>query len=287
MGISIVIPLYNKEQHIRNTLDRVFLQSYSDYEVIVVDDGSTDRSAEIVKCIDDPRIRLFSQNNQGAAAARNQGVSLARNEYVAFLDADDEWDENYLEEISRMISTFPEAVAYGTNYRIIENGKTTVLSFPGVKPSTAVLENYFLSEIYTPLWTSTVVVKKKVFEDIGGFPVQCKVCEDIDLWCSLALKGTIVYYNAPLANYRRDSSNMLSHSTDTTMYFPFLDEYEALGAKQDSRYETIRSYVNYKQVLCAAYCVRNFRFEDAKQILHKISQVISIHYYSLQFLGYN
>ena len=89
--ISIVIPLYNKEQQIGKTLESVFAQSFQDYEVVIVNDGSTDKSVEIVEGMADKRIRLINQKNSGVSAARNKGIQESRGEYIAFLDADDEW----------------------------------------------------------------------------------------------------------------------------------------------------------------------------------------------------
>lgn len=271
MGISIVIPLYNKEKHIANTLERVFQQSYSDFEVVIVNDGSTDNSVSIVESFSDSRIKLISQKNQGAASARNKGVSLAKHNHVAFLDADDEWGKDYLFRMNQLIERYPEAVLYGTNYYIIENGQRSILTYPGVKQSEGIIDNYFLSKEYTPLWTSAVVVKKAIFNQLGGFPTKCKVCEDIDLWCRFALNGDIAYINEPLANYRRDSTNMLSKSTDTTYYFPFLDEYKKCISNDDERYSSVQDYVCYKQLFSVSFCLRNRNKKEAKQILKRMT----------------
>ena len=96
MKFSIVIPLYNKQDCIRQALDCVFNQSFQDFEVIVVDDGSTDRGAEIVREYKDERLRLVSQKNSGVSAARNAGIAAAHNSWIAFLDADDIWTHLHL-----------------------------------------------------------------------------------------------------------------------------------------------------------------------------------------------
>ena len=98
MFFSVVIPVYNKEKEIRSTLETVLVQSFIDFEVVLVDDGSSDGSMEIVKGIKDSRIRLFSQKNQGVSAARNAGIRQAVGQYIALLDADDRWEPSYLKE---------------------------------------------------------------------------------------------------------------------------------------------------------------------------------------------
>lgn len=271
MAVSIVIPLYNKEAYIKNTLSKVFRQTYQDFEVVIVDDGSTDSSASVVKEFDDPRIRLFSQENQGASAARNNGCRQARYEHIAFLDADDEWDEDYLLKMQQLIDRYPDAVLYGSNYYITESGETTVLSYPNVAEGMSVIEDFFVSsKVYTPVWTSAAIVKREAFLEENGFPLSCKVCEDIDLWCRLAARGQVAYINEPLANYRRDAANSLSRSTDTTMYFPFLDIYDKLISRTDVRYPSVCEYVTYKKVFAASFCLRNANKRDAKRIMQGI-----------------
>ena len=93
---SVVIPLYNKETHLKKTLALVLQQDFSDFEVIIVNDGSTDNSVKVVESFSDKRIELFHQKNKGAAAARNFGIEKAKAKYIALIDADDEWKENHL-----------------------------------------------------------------------------------------------------------------------------------------------------------------------------------------------
>ena len=116
---SIVIPLYNKEEHIAATLRSVLTQTHQNFEVVVVDDGSTDGGAAVVETFTDPCIRLIRQENGGVSAARNRGIAEARGEHVAFLDADDEWMPEHLEELATLIAAYPECRARATNYIFI------------------------------------------------------------------------------------------------------------------------------------------------------------------------
>ena len=128
--ISVVIPLFNKQDSIRSTIESVLAQSFRDFELIVVDDGSTDGSVDVVKAINDPRIRLIEKQNGGVSSARNEGIRNASYEYVAFLDGDDLWDSDYLREIVHLIEVFPEAGILGTSYFITENKQKRIATKP-------------------------------------------------------------------------------------------------------------------------------------------------------------
>lgn len=272
MKISIVIPLYNKGKHILDTLECISKQTFQDYEILVVNDGSTDDSLKKVKSYKDTRIKIIDQVNSGAAAARNRGVKEAASEYIAFMDADDFWEEQYLESMVQLIEEYPDASIYGSNYTIIEKGQSTVLNFPGIQNEKGYIDNYFISgKVYTPLWTSAVIVKKKVFLSLGGFPTTCKVCEDIDLWCRFAATGKVAYINAPLATYIRDSSNMLSRSKDVSYYFPFLKDFKKIIKQADIRIPDVEEYVRYRTFVAIsnALLIANNK-EEAKRLLKHI-----------------
>ena len=122
MFFSVVIPVYNKEKEIRSTLETVLVQSFIDFEVVLVDDGSSDGSMEIVKGIKDSRIRLFSQKNQGVSAARNAGIRQAVGQYIALLDADDRWEPSYLKEQYDLIQKYPQCGVFAVNYSYVYVG---------------------------------------------------------------------------------------------------------------------------------------------------------------------
>ncbi len=223
---SVVIPLFNKAPHIQRTLESVLTQTYRYFEIVIVDDGSTDHGPALVAEIADWRIRMIQQPNGGVSSARNRGVELAKHDNIAFLDADDEWEPRYLEVMASMIDRYAEARFPAPITRSLNLvASAEVLSFPGLPApsSDAILENYFVSAMrYTPLWTSATVVRRDTFLSLAGFVVDTANGEDLDLWCRAALKYHIAYRNEPLANYRRDSQNMLSREATPT-WFPFLE----------------------------------------------------------------
>lgn len=196
--ISVVIPLYNKEEQIAHTLQSVFAQTFQNFEIVIVDDGSTDNSVEEVEKFDDSRIRLIHQTNAGVSAARNRGIEEARGELIAFLDADDEWKLGYLATQYGLYQKYPECSVYACNYEFRDSeGKMTPtvirrLPFEG---KDGILSNYFevASCSHPPLWTSAVVVKKSAIQAIEGFPLGIKSGEDLLTWARLAVSGTISY----------------------------------------------------------------------------------------------
>lgn len=203
--ISVIIPLYNKEAGIATALRSVLAQTYQDFEAIVVDDGSTDGSATIVKSINDPRIRLIRQQNAGVSAARNRGIAEAKGEYVSFLDADDEWMPEFLEEIRTLQTTFPECKAQATNYTFCSNGvkSSTILRKLPFDGERGVLSNYFevASCSHPPVWTGAVCIERKLLQDIGGFPVGIKSGEDLLTWARIAMHTQWAFSLKSVAQY--------------------------------------------------------------------------------------
>lgn len=196
--ISVVIPLYNKEQSIASTLQTVLKQTYQDFEIVIVNDGSTDHSVEEVAKVHDNRIRLIHQNNAGVSAARNRGIEEAKGEYIAFLDADDEWKPEYLETQHELTQKYPECNVFVCNYEFKNaQGKVTPtiirkLPFTG---ENGILSNYFevASCSHPPICSISIMVKKKAIQSIGGFPVSIKSGEDLLTWARLAINEKIAY----------------------------------------------------------------------------------------------
>lgn len=204
---SVIIPLYNKAPYIKRALDSVLVQSYTNFEIVVVDDGSSDGGEVIVSNINDNKIRLISQKNSGVSAARNKGASKSKNEYLAFLDGDDTWEPNFLIELVNLITNFPNAGIYGTsNSFIYPNGKKVAEDFSYLFTSKdqGLLEDYFglFAQIHkSPFSNSNICIPKKIYNEFGGYKLGVKLTEDSDLWCRIALKYDIAFSIKPLANY--------------------------------------------------------------------------------------
>lgn len=209
--ISIVIPLYNKEQQIGATIESVLRQTYRNFEIIVINDGSTDRSLDVVRNIQDSRIRIFSQSNGGVSVARNHGIEKSEGEYIAFLDADDEWHGNYLESQVKLIGKYPECGVFACAYEYKDENNVIIPAvYRGIRfvEQTGILDNYFevASKSAPPIWTSAVMVRKRCFENIGGFMPGVATGEDLLLWARLAASCKIAFNRTPLAQYNLPST---------------------------------------------------------------------------------
>lgn len=226
---SIVIPLYNKEQSITKTLQSVLEQSFTEFEVIIVNDGSTDNSVAKVKEYNDSRIRLIYQQNRGVSAARNRGIVEAKNEWIAFLDADDSWCRQKLEKVSSVIKSNEriDVVFHAFETKIIKNNKLikNIFKASGDLPS---LLNSIVDGL--KIQTSAVIAKKELFMNDSGlfFREGMNNSEDREVWYKLALaKKRSFYVNEYLSTYIVDHS-IESLTGNNNKYFHFLSMWNRL-----------------------------------------------------------
>ena len=204
--ISVIIPLYNKAGSIAQALDSVLAQEYQDFEIVVVDDGSTDGGASVVENYGDACIRLVRQENAGVSAARNRGIEEARGEYVAFLDADDEWMPEYLSVQYELVQKYPQCDVFVTNYEFHnEDGVVTPTRINKLSFDTedGILDNYFEVAISStpPISSISIMMRKECMHKIGGFPVGVTLGEDLLTWARLVCKYHIAYTRKVMAIY--------------------------------------------------------------------------------------
>lgn len=219
--ISVIIPLYNKASQIVATLQSVLAQTFPHFEIVVVDDGSTDGSAERVEQIKDERIRIVRQRNAGVSAARNRGIEEARYGLIAFLDADDRWKPDFLQTQYGLSVKYPQCSVFAVNYEFIEpNGVcccTTIRKLPFVGDD-GVLDNYFevAACSHPPICSSALMVRKEAMLSIGGFPLGIRLGEDLLTWARLACRYSIAYSRKAQAQYIRLTSASYAPPGDIT-----------------------------------------------------------------------
>lgn len=202
---SVVIPLYNKELSIQNTINSVLQQSFQDFEIVVVNDGSTDTSVAKVEEIEDSRIRIVHQQNQGVSAARNKGVVEAKFSWIAFLDGDDLWETNHLQEVDEMIRLFPQEKVFATSF---EYSDTRPMFRHPRESKIFKVDDYFKDALKeNMMWTSIVVINKELFNKVGRFNTELSRGEDLDLWARLVRQFPLIKSSMITAVYRVEAEN--------------------------------------------------------------------------------
>lgn len=197
---SVVISLYNKELSIGNTIRSVLNQTYQDFEIVIVNDGSTDKSLQVVEQINDSRIRIINKPNGGVSSARNRGIKEASREWIAFLDGDDLWKENHLNTFQLNIEANDKILIFSNSFAYMINNQ--LIHAQNLK--SGIIDNYFKIAINEPvIHTSSVCINKKIFEDIGVFNENMTHGEDLDLWARIGKKYPIFHSSIVQAIYQK------------------------------------------------------------------------------------
>ena len=230
---SVIIPLYNKEKYVLKTITSVLQQSFQNFDIVIVDDGSTDQSLAIVKSLNNDKITVIQQENQGASIARNTAIAASNGSYIATLDADDIWDKNHLLELKKCIDTCPEAVLFCTNYNIKRHdGFITKSKFNfEYDNSCLIINDFFKANIINFIPTSSsVAFKKQDFLKVNGYNTKLRTGQDIDLWIKFGLIGKIAF------------------NPKITMLYNFFDQSSLSNSDyNEDRYLLINNYKNEAQ----------------------------------------
>lgn len=263
---SIIIPLFNKEAYIEHALRSVLLQNGCELEIIVVNDGSTDKSAEKVLKVKDPRIRLINQTNSGVSEARNVGIRNAKYKYIAFLDADDYWLPNFLQEIESLIKKFENCKIYATNYRIKEHkmiNSGLKLDFDEIAGE---INCFFKASKKNSLLTSSsTVIDSSILFNLDLFDCSLSHGEDTDFWIRLNAKSNIAFSKKELVIYNRDADNRSyskAPNIDKTILFKynfFQENKEANKYFHQLAYHFSIQYLLNGSMNSAIFCIKRLR----------------------------
>ena len=271
--VSVVIPAYNSMAYLPETIANVLQQTYADFEVVVVNDGSTDNTAEWVSQIDDPKIRLISQSNLGLAGARNTGIREAKGEYLAFLDADDLWEPTKLAEQARILDNHPEV---GTVY-------TWVAYVDAEGKSTGrIVQNQEEGFIWQQLTQrnlvesgSVAMVRRECFARCGVFDCNLgSFVEDWDMWLRIAKHYQFKVVKKPLVFYRQIPSSAsrnwraMAHSYQLVLEKAFADAaWENLPLRNRS-YGTANLVLGWKALQSKSKDYQQARYFRSQAIRH-------------------
>jgi glycosyltransferase involved in cell wall biosynthesis len=226
---SVIIPLFNKETFVEATLKSVLKQSFSDFEILIVNDGSTDNSEKLIATFDDPRIRYFTKENGGASSARNYGIEKAQSNYISFIDADDYWYPTFLEEMFARLNSFPDIKVFSAAIEVETSKSIFPAHYAIAKTGDYEIVNYFTASTKeTIICTSCAVFEKTVFEDIGTFDTQIKSGQDTDMWIRIGLEYPVLFSWKILARYVYDDKSLSKNKNylDTKVDFSKFKEEE-------------------------------------------------------------
>ena len=218
--ISVIIPCYNSERFVERAINSVLAQTCKEYEIIVIDDGSTDRTAEKVRAYG-PAVRYLHQKNRGLPAARNTGIAIAQGEYIALLDDDDWWVPEKLERQIAVLSSHPEAALVYCDARVVyENGDAEELFLAqydyGITPPAGFVREQLLAHNF--ILPSTVMMVRSKLNEVCGFDEEFLAVEDWDLWLRMASRWQVQVVRDALIFRREGSHNMTSNTTKIATY---------------------------------------------------------------------
>lgn len=268
---SVIIPLYNKEQHIEQTLRSVLKQTFQDFEIIIIDDGSTDNSLQKVKNINDSRLRIYSQENYGAAIARNIGIEKSDADYVALIDADDFWFPNHLEEHHKSILQFPNCSLCSNAYqlKLVDNKLIDAIYNTPQQTEPHIIKDYFKASTIHPIaMTSSIVLKKDDFIDLGGYNPEILSGQDLDLMIRYGLHKTIVFNPKITCYYDKTVFNSLSkknHQISKQKLFNSFKEFEKTNP-------SLRHYLTLNRYSLAIQCKLASNKETFRKLLPEIDK---------------
>ena len=264
---SIVIPLYNKQNAIAATLQSILVQTYTNYEIIVVDDGSTDESFGVAKKFIGKRLkgkgRIFHKENGGVSSARNRGIQEAKYDYIALLDGDDLWESTFLEEQLRLVIDFPKAAMWGVNTAFIKNNQTHKWEQGMGDGYRGYVENYFGTKHNDLFCSSSVVIRKEVFDKVGFFDERIASSEDLDMWYRIILHYPVVFYDKILVYYNQDAENRVAY--DTGVRFPLTKDIKYYIDKYSREFDSNPSFSCFMNNYVAANLLKYGYYFGRKQ----------------------
>jgi len=255
--ISVVIPLYDGAGYIRRSIQSVLAQTYTDFELIVVDDGSTDDGPAVVRTFTDARVRLVRQENAGVSAARNRGITEAQGSCVAFLDADDEWEPQFLEAIMHLSAAYPSAGIWGTGYRrVFPTGPSVEFTLAESPNHTTLQIDDYLRRLPggSIVHTSAAAIPVSVLQKVGGFREGCHAGEDQEMWARIALHYPIGYDTRILSRFHQTGRQQKPRFRNSPTRDPLLTMLQAAlsaaPAGPPGNQADIRRLARYRLRLC-------------------------------------
>jgi glycosyltransferase involved in cell wall biosynthesis len=268
---TVIIPLYNKENYVENALKSILNQTFTDFEVSIVNDCSTDKSvAKIEPYLSDKVTLIHHEKNKGLSAARNTGIQNAKAEYITYLDADDVWKPNFLELIKELIDTFKEAKIFATNYEEIYGNKI-VIPQNGTKflvQNSKQIIDFFKHNLQQGIYNhGSVCFHKSVFEKVGFYDETLTFSEDIDFNIRANAHFKLAYYNSVGMQYTMQSENQITTSKISDKNLPDYSKYDDLALKNPD----LKKYLDFERYVLAKHLKFEGSSEKSKEIIKQVA----------------
>lgn len=270
--ISVIIPLYNGGSWIKRAINSVISQTVQDFELIVIDDGSTDNSTSEVKKFTDERISLYSIDHKGVSFARNLGVKKAQSDLIAFLDADDEWTSVHIETLLNLRGKYQQAGIYLVNH-IFKNDDNEIKNINSIIEDDILIPNFFTFNLKNDfIITSSVALPKKIFNEMKGFNENVVWGEDIDLWCRIALYYLVAYSHSVCTIVYKTGSwqEKYNKRLSITQEHPFIksgsDSLNSSNLSESIKNDVIK-LISRLKIISATNNIACSNFENAYKIL--------------------
>jgi glycosyltransferase involved in cell wall biosynthesis len=244
--VSVIVPTYNTIAYLPDAIDSILKQTFEDFEILLVNDGSTDSTAQWAKQLTDPRIRYIEQKNQGLSAARNTGINLAQGRYIALLDADDLWEPTKLEKQVTLLNANPEVGMVHSWVEFMDGqGRSTGRIWKTQAEGKALSRLLHRNDIAV----LSVLVRRECFAKVGGFDPTLRSLEDWDMWLRLVVHYPIAVIREPLAYYRQLSGSMSRNCEVMEASFKKVIDRHFARAPQSLQFLQRRSYGSAYQCL--------------------------------------
>ncbi len=265
---TVIIPLYNKEKYIENAIKSILNQTFTDFEIVIINDCSTDNSVNIASEFLSEKVQIIHhKKNCGLAATRNTGIKNTNSNYITFLDADDVWKPNYLEKIFHLIQNFPEARIFGTNYEEIWN-KTIKYPHNGSESLPVNFTgyiNFFKINLKQGIYNhGSVCFHKEVFENIGFYNEEINFSEDLDFNIRANYHYKLAYDNSVQMSYFMQTDNQITQSSLQNKTIPNFDNYED-WTKNNS---DLKKYLDFERYVLGKRLKKNNDLRWKKMIVN-------------------
>lgn len=263
---SVVVTVFNKEDYIFKTLQSVCEQRFSDFELLVINDGSTDNSLAEIEKTEHKNLRIISTENQGVSAARNTGIENSKGNYIALLDGDDLWHPLHLETLAKAISEHPDEIVFSNASQCLSNGKLKKYNYAVGSEIPAVYNYFEASTKSSILNSSSVAFKTSLYKSIGGFNTAYSNYEDIEYWFRMGLNYHVVFTNTITVTIR-DVKSSLSKSIFSLQNYYLFEEYDSLYKEQPA----FRKVLDMNRCSIALLCKENNFIAEYLDLKRKIN----------------